>query len=175
VLTKPIGTGILSTAVKRGLADEGTAQRLVAVMRELNRKAAASIAEIGASACTDVTGFGLLGHLREMAVASGVDVELDQEQVPVLPGAAALAAADVVPGGTVDNLRFVESYVEWPTGQSRVGQLILADAQTSGGLLIAVADDKADSLLEDLTSRGVGAARAVGRVTETGTGRIAVI
>ncbi|HSD27043.1 MAG TPA: selenide, water dikinase SelD, partial [Vicinamibacteria bacterium] len=104
VLTKPIGTGILATAVKRGLADDAVSRRLVATMRRLNGPAAEAMAETGAHACTDVTGFGLLGHLREMAAGSGLDVELEAGAVPLLDPARELAAADVVPGGTLDNL-----------------------------------------------------------------------
>ena len=99
VLTKPIGTGILATAVKRGLADEDVARRLVAVMRQLNKAAAEAMEEVGAHACTDVTGFGLLGHLREMAAASRLDAEIEAGAVPVLAPAREMAAADVVPGG----------------------------------------------------------------------------
>ena len=138
VLTKPIGTGILATAVKRGLADEAVARRLVATMRRLNKAAAEAMEETGAHACTDVTGFGLLGHLREMAAGSGLDAEIEAGAVPVLEPARELAAADVVPGGTLDNLEHVSPFVDWSPGLSRVDRLLLADAQTSGGLLIAV-------------------------------------
>jgi cysteine desulfurase len=175
VLTKPIGTGILATAVKRGLADEAAARRLVATMRRLNRAAAEAMAETGAHACTDVTGFGLLGHLREMAAGSGLDVELAAGTVPVLEPARELAAADVVPGGTLDNLEHVSPFVDWAPGLSRVDRLLLADAQTSGGLLVAIPPERTGALLATLRVRGVTESRRIGRFTTAGAGRIRIL
>jgi selenide,water dikinase len=147
---------------------------MVSVMRSLNREAAEAMVEIGAHACTDVTGFGLLGHLREMAVASGLDVSLSIEEVPILEGARDLAGSDIVPGGTVENLHHVEAYIDWAPALSRVDRLLLADAQTSGGLLIALAEDEADRLLTALHERGVSPARRIGRFEKPGQGRIRV-
>ncbi len=175
VLTKPIGTGILATAVKRGLADEAVARHLVATMRRLNKAAAEAVEETGAHACTDVTGFGLLGHLREMAAFSGLDAEVEAGAVPVLQPARELAAADVVPGGTLDNLEHVSPFVDWSPGLSRVDRLLLADAQTSGGLLIAVPPERTESLLDALGAHGVEGCRRIGRFTGAGVGRIRVI
>jgi len=175
VLTKPLGTGILATAVKRGLADETVARRLVAVMRRLNRAAAEAMVEAGAHACTDVTGFGLLGHLREMAVASGKDAEIEAGAVPVLEPSREMAAADVVPGGTLDNLEHVSPFVDWAPGLSRVDRLLLADAQTSGGLLIAVAADRVEALLQALRAGGAEGGWRVGRVVSRGPGRVRVL
>jgi selenide,water dikinase len=175
VLTKPIGTGILATAVKRGLADEAVARRLVAVMRELNKAAAEAMEEVGAHACTDVTGFGLLGHLREMAAASRLDAEIEAGAVPVLSPAREMAAADVVPGGSLENLEHVSPFVDWSPGLSRVDRILLADAQTSGGLLIAVPEERAEALLAALRARGVAAACRIGRFTGAGVGRIRVV
>ncbi len=174
VLTKPIGTGILATAVKKGLADEVTARRMVDVMRRLNKDAAEAMDEVGAHACTDVTGFGLLGHLREMAAASGLDAEIDPNAVPILEPARDFAGSDVVPGGTLDNLSHVTPFVDWSPNLSRTDQVLLADAQTSGGLLISVAADKADELLAALHQRGVNPARAIGRFKGEGSGRLRV-
>ena len=175
VLTKPLGTGILATAVKRGLADETVARRLVAVMRRLNRAAAEAMVEAGAHACTDVTGFGLLGHLREMAVASGKDAEIEAGAVPVLEPSREMAAADVVPGGTLDNLEHVSPFVDWAPGLSRVDRLLLADAQTSGGLLIAVAADRVEALLQALRAGGAEGGWRVGRFVSRGPGRVRVL
>jgi cysteine desulfurase NifS/selenium donor protein len=174
VLTKPIGTGVLATAVKRALADEAISRRLVATMRRLNKAAAEAMAEAGAHACTDVTGFGLLGHLREMAAASGLDAEIEAGAVPVLDPARELAAADVVPGGTLENLDHVSPFVDWAPGLSRVDRLLLADAQTSGGLLIAVPPERTGALLAALRARGVPESRMIGRFTAAGGGRIRV-
>jgi cysteine desulfurase NifS/selenium donor protein len=175
VLTKPLGVGILATAIKRGLADEAAARRLVATMRRLNKAAAEAMEETGVDACTDVTGFGLLGHLREMAAASGLDAELEAGAVPVLEAARDLAAADVVPGGTLDNLDHVSPFVDWSSGLSRVDRLLLADAQTSGGLLIAVPAERKGDLLAALGARGVSESRRIGRFTAAGGGRIRVL
>jgi len=174
VLTKPLGVGIISTAVKRGLADEATAREAAELMATLNRAAAEAMIEVGAHACTDVTGFGLLGHLREMSAGSGMDVTVDAPAVPMLPAARAFAGADVVPGGTLDNLAHVEPYVTFAPGVSRVEQLILADAQTSGGLLISLAADRVDALLAALRARGVRQAAHIGRVTRPGLGHVTV-
>jgi selenide,water dikinase len=175
VLTKPLGVGIISTAVKRGLADEATAREAAELMAALNRDAAEAMIAVGASACTDITGFGLLGHLREMASGSGVDVTLHAGAVPTLDAAWPFAGADVVPGGTLNNLAYVEEQVTFAPEVSRVAQIILADAQTSGGLLISLAADRADDLLAALRDRGVASAAAIGKVTGTGTGRITVL
>ena len=174
VLTKPIGTGIIATAVKRGLADEATAQEAIALMAALNRDAAEAMVEVGVSACTDVTGFGLLGHLREMTAGAGVDAVVYADRVPVLGAAWTFAGAGVVPGGTRDNLAFVEPHVDWDEAISEVQKLILADAQTSGGLLIAVGRERLDTLLAALAERGVVEAAHIGAFTTPGPGRIAV-
>ena len=129
----------------------------------------------GARACTDVTGFGLLGHLREMAAFSGLDAEVEAGAVPGAAPARELAAADVVPGGTLDNLEHVSPFVDWSPGLSRVDRLLLADAQTSGGLLIAVPPERTESLLDALGAHGVEGCRRIGRFTGAGVGRIRVI
>jgi selenium donor protein len=174
VLTKPLGTGIVSTAVKRGLVDEAAAQQAAEMMATLNRPAAEAMLTVGANACTDITGFGLLGHLREMAAGSAVDVTLHAGAVPLLPAARTFAAADVVPGGTLNNLAFVEQHVDFAPEVSRVQQLLLADAQTSGGLLISLPAANADALLPALRAAGVADAAIIGRVTGRGAGQIRV-
>jgi len=174
ILTKPIGTGILATAVKRELVDPPVARRLAATLSTLNRAAAEVLAEFDVHACTDVTGFGLLGHLREMTAAAGVDAEIDAAAVPILEPAADLAAANIVPGGTLDNLAHVAPHVDWSDDMPRVSKMLLADAQTSGGLLVAVPADQAASLVEKLRQRGVIDAAKIGRFLDRGAGRIRV-
>ncbi|HQN09471.1 MAG TPA: AIR synthase-related protein, partial [Thermoanaerobaculia bacterium] len=120
-------------------------------------------------------GFGLLGHLREMAAASGVDAEVEAASVPLLPGVRDLAAADGAPGGSLENLDHVAPHVDFAPGLSRVDRLLLADAQTSGGLLIAVPEERSVALLATLAARGVADARRVGRIAGAGTGRIRVL
>jgi len=174
ILTKPLGTGIISTAVKRGLADETVARQTAELMATLNRSASEAMLEVGANACTDITGFGLLGHLREMAAGSEVDVTLSTSAVPILPDAWTFAGADVVPGGTLNNLAHVEPHVSFAAGVTRVAQLILADAQTSGGLLISLPAGRVEALLAALRARGVSDAVRVGEVTGLGTGHLTV-
>jgi cysteine desulfurase len=174
ILTKPLGLGIISTAVKSGLAKQEVAREAAEAMATLNRAACEAMITVGANACTDITGFGLLGHLREVTVGSGVDVTLSAGTVPVLPAAWDLAGAGAVPGGTLNNLAHVADHVTFMPGVSRVAQLILADAQTSGGLLISLPENKADTLLTELKERGVTTAVRIGRVTAEGSGHITV-
>jgi selenide,water dikinase len=173
LLTKPIGSGIVATAAKQGLAPAPVLDAALANMRLLNRAAAEAIRLAGgARACTDVTGFGLLGHLREMAAGSRVDVELDVERVPMLEGARELAAGGAVPGGTRENLAHVSGWVDWGARVSDVERLLLADAQTSGGLLVSVDPDAVTGLELAFRAQGVAAFR-IGRVCGPGPGRIA--
>ncbi|TFF92660.1 selenide, water dikinase SelD [Candidatus Thorarchaeota archaeon] len=174
ILTKPIGTGIISTAVKQGLAEKETAERTAEIMSMLNRDAAEAMIEVGANACTDITGFGLLGHLREMAAGSGVDMKIHASKVPVIKEAEEFAASNVIPGGTLNNLAFVEPYVDFASSIPRAIRALLADAQTSGGLLISVPAEEAEELLRDLKERGVVPAAQIGVVTKEGNGKITV-
>jgi selenium donor protein len=174
VLTKPIGTGIVTTAAKRGLVDMSALEKAVRWMAALNRDAAQVMVEVGASACTDVTGFGLLGHLWEMTSGSGVNAQIFAGSVPFLEGVPGLIAANIVPGGTRDNLAFVEPHITWEEEVSQTQKLLLADAQTSGGLLIAVPEDRLPSLLEALLGNGIQAAH-IGEFTGAGPGRITVL
>lgn len=167
VLTKPLGIGIITTAIKRDLAAESLMHRAVEVMTFLNRGAGEALVAVGVSAATDVTGFGLLGHLREMTAGSGVAAELSYAAVPVIEGVQALAADGVVPGGSRDNLAHLEAgeAVEWAKSLTEVDRLILADAQTSGGLLIAVPDQKSEQLLRSLRDSGALAVAKIGGIT----------
>ena len=166
VLTKPLGIGVVTTAIKRGSAPAALAAAAVEVMTASNAAAAAAAVAAGATGATDVTGFGLLGHLAKMAAASGVDVELDVAAVPVLSGVRELAAAGVVPGGTHRNAEWVGAVLD-PGGYGELDVLLLADAQTSGGLLFGAAPDRARAAV----SRLGGAAAVVGTV-RAGSGRI---
>ena len=174
VLTKPLGMGILSTALKQGLADATTAREAAGFMAALNRAAAETLTGRTVHACTDVTGFGLLGHLHEMAAGSGVDVVLTAGAVPVLAAAEEFAAAGVVPGGTLNNLDHVQPHVAFGAAVTRTKQILLADAQTSGGLLISLPESECDSLLDALRKAGIGEAARIGRAAGPGKGRITV-
>ena len=151
-LTKPLGIGIVTTAHKRGVVETALFERAVDLMTTPNEDAAKAMVEVGVEAATDVTGFGLLGHLRRMLVASGVGARVDAAAVPVLPGVLELAMADVVPGGTKRNHAYVRPHVQWGR-LSEPEQLVLVDAQTSGGLLIATTDH--EWLGDVLTGAGV--------------------
>jgi selenide,water dikinase len=173
ILTKPIGIGIITTAIKRDVASAAVADAAVDTMAALNRAASeAMLASRGVHAATDVTGFGLLGHLSEM-LGTELDVQLEYGSVPVLVGVRELIAQDVVPGGTRRNLASVEALVDWPASLASAERLLLADAQTSGGLLIAVDPSATGVLLADLRQRGVSAATRIGRFLP-GAGRIQV-
>jgi selenide,water dikinase len=169
ILTKALGTGMISTAMKNGDVDPTVAAAAVSSMLMLNADAAAAALAAGATGATDVTGFGLLGHLAKMAEHSSVDVELVVDQIPVLPGAIDLARSGVVPGGTRRNLEWARERVDAGSADG-VTLLVLADAQTSGGLLFGVAADRADSVVDQLRSRGHRAA-AIG-AARRGSGRI---
>jgi len=173
-LTKPIGTGIIGTALKRGLEDEETARDCIESMATLNRLACEAMVEVGVSACTDVTGFGLLGHLHEMVEASGCGAELLVDEVPLFDRVATYAEQGVVPGRTADVVAWSDEFVLWAGGsEADTWMRILCDPQTSGGLMIAVPAEDADRLAELLTARGVLAAR-IGRCTADTPGRITV-
>jgi selenide,water dikinase len=175
ILTKALGMGIVSTAIKRELASEDLIARAVAVMVTLNKNAALAAIEIGAHACTDVTGFGLLGHLRGMTSASRVGAQVRVHRVPVLSEVVELAAQDVVPGGTKRNLAFAQEVVDFDAAVDPVQRLILADAQTSGGLLVAVAPERTDDLRRTLHANGVPVFADIGVITDGSSGRIRVL
>ncbi len=171
VLTKPIGTGVLSTALKRGLLDASQEQMLNQTMSALNATTYSVLKDYQVNACTDVTGFGLLGHLTEMSVHSGMDVDIIADQVPALDGVLELIAANVVPGGTLANLRHVSGMIEW--NLARPLQLLLCDAQTSGGLLASVPKEMAAEILAKLKAKGLTAA-IIGHAKGEGSGKIFV-
>ena len=156
VLTKPIGTGLWGTALKRGLVDEEQAREVIESMAALNRQAAEAMIEIGVHAGTDVTGFGLLGHLHEMAEASGCSAELELSAVPLFERVEEWVREGVVPGRTAEVVSWAEEFSEW-TADNDAGlwMQVLCDPQTSGGLLMAVTPERAESLVAALTSRGV--------------------
>ena len=177
ILTKPLGMGIITTGIKRQQVAAETVDQAVATMSTLNRYAAEVMEAVGGvHACTDVTGFGLLGHLREVAAASGVGATISLEAVPVLPEAWRLVRAGVCPGGTHRNLKSLEGSVEWAPGMGEDVRLVLSDAQTSGGLLIAVGKAKSKEMLRRLSeTKGVLAAARIGEVTAGPAGEIRVV
>ena len=166
VLTKPLGTGIVTTGCKAGVAPPGSVETAVEIMATLNRAASEAMMEVGVNACTDVTGFGLMGHLTGMLRASGVGAEITASAVPVLPGVDELLAQGVAPGGTHRNQAGVADYVDWDSTISDNERLLLCDAQTSGGLLISVAEERLSQLMDALEAGGVETRAVVGRIAD---------
>jgi selenide,water dikinase len=162
VLTKPLGTGIISTAIKQAKAPERAVTAAIRSMATLNRAAAGAAATTPVHAVTDVTGFGLLGHLAEITRASKVRARLHAARIPLLPDVVALAEAGLVPGGTRRNLHAVEGTVRWDPGISESLRFVIGDAQTSGGLIVATPDGAA--LLRALASAGVEGAAQIGEI-----------
>jgi selenide,water dikinase len=174
VLTKPVGTGIITTAIKRGLMGDDVIKRVVKIMAFLNKSASDSMLKVGINACTDITGFGLLGHLCELSQTSKVGAKIFVSKVPVIEPARNLAKERMVPGGTLANLKSAEENVDWGQGITHEDKLILCDAQTSGGLLLSVPKEKEAKLLESLLANGVEDAKVIGEITEDERCRIQV-
>jgi selenide,water dikinase len=174
VLTKPIGCGIAAQAIKQGRLSAGGLADAVRSMTLLNRGAKDAALAAGATAATDVTGFGLLGHLHHLLLAAGLGARLSAAAVPVFGFARDLAAAGLVPGGTRRNLAYVTPHVRFAATVAEVDRLVLCDAQTSGGLLVAVPAGSEASLQAELARRGALAAAVVGEVVEAAAGSIEV-
>jgi selenide,water dikinase len=156
VLTKPLGIGILSTAIKGGLADDDVEERIVEVMATLNRQPAEFVRQnnLTVHSCTDITGFGLFGHLHEMAEASGVSMAINRSDLPVLAGAHAFAEMGIIPEGAHTNRSFYQKYVDGGTPEADELEMICCDPQTSGGLLLSMPPDDAGLLLAGLQQAG---------------------
>lgn len=163
VLTKPLGTGIITTAIKRGLVERDLEKEVVFVMSTLNKKAAEIMVQYEPHACTDITGFGLLGHLAEMLRDTEVSAELEMSKIPFLREVKNLAAAGTIPGGSYNNLDFVSTEVSF-NGLSKINQLLLADAQTSGGLLISFSTEDAAGFVEQFNTESELKAIVIGKI-----------
>ena len=174
VLTKPLGIGIITTAIKRGVVSKETVDKVVEVMSTLNKAGAEVMVEVGVNACTDITGFGFLGHLHEMAKGSGVGAKISLSKVPVLPEAWELVAQGVAPGGSHRNLEYLQNDIIWDNSISKEAQLVLADAQTSGGLLMAVPKEKVQRLVTALEQAKVPVVAVVGELVNDPNCRIQV-
>jgi cysteine desulfurase NifS/selenium donor protein len=175
ILTKPIGTGILSTALKKNMLSSLQKKELYETMRKLNRQDAEIMIKYRINACTDVTGFGLLGHLKEMTEGSMVSAELVASRISQLTGALDLASQGFVPGGTQNNIGFTGKNVRFAENISSSMKILLSDAQTSGGLLISVIQDDSEALLNELRSSGNTYAGIIGKIGSDKKGLINVI
>ena len=164
VLTKPLGTGVINTAIKRGIASEAITENISRMMAALNRTASEVMQQFSVQACTDITGFGLLGHLAEMVEDSGMALQLDSSQIPILPEAIEYAKMGMMPGGTFKNKEFRLGMIEFSSGVDPLIQDILFDPQTSGGLMICVKREQANALVSKLIDEGVAASKIIGEV-----------
>jgi len=174
ILTKPLGTGIINTAVKAGIADAKTVETVTRIMAALNRDAAEVMAEYPVHACTDITGFGLLGHIAEMVQDSGFGVKIFADKVPLIPETLSYAAMGLIPAGAYRNREFREAMTEFSPNVDRLIQHILFDPQTSGGLLICVEKGKSNDLLAQLLKRGMEASAIIGEVVGEPVGKIII-
>jgi selenide, water dikinase len=174
VLTKPLGLGIISTAAKNGEDRLGAISEAIQVMTTLNRAAAEVLNRFEVHALTDITGFGLLGHLRNITAASGVHARIWAEAVPVLAAAREYVQAGVAPGGTHANWRFLADWVSYAEDVTKEMQLLLCDAQTSGGLLASIPGGAAPEVVDALRKAGVAVASVIGQIDKGDGGKIAV-
>jgi selenide,water dikinase len=175
VLTKPLGTGVINTAIKRGIASEAITENISRMMAALNRTAAEVMMQFSVHACTDITGFGLLGHLAEMVEDSGMALRLESSQIPILPEAIEYAKMGMMPGGTFKNKEFRLGMIEFSSGVDPLIRDILFDPQTSGGLMICVKREQADALVSKLIDDGVAASKIIGEVISAPVEKIFVV
>lgn len=174
VLTKPLGTGILATALKGKMISDQTEAMVTEIMAALNKDAAEAMQDTGANACTDITGFGLIGHGLEMAKASGVCIRLYADSVPIIPEAKTFASMGMVPGGSRRNEKFCAAHLDVEPDIDPLIINIFADAQTSGGLLISVSPKRADELVRKLIDRNTPSSHIVGEVLPEPSGVIQI-
>lgn len=172
ILTKALGTGVITTALKRGVSEPAHVETAVQTMISLNREGSQAAQAVGVHAMTDITGYSLIGHAHEMAHLSGVDVRLNFESLPFLPGALDYAKANTFPGGATANWEFYRPWLILDRPLPEELQLLLCDPQTSGGLLIALPEARAGALIEELNQRGAQGWR-IGQVI-AGEGRVRV-
>jgi selenide,water dikinase len=164
ILTKPLGTGIINTAIKGGLASKEITDTVTRLMATLNRDAAEIMKGYPVHACTDITGFGLLGHIAEMIIDTGFSIKLTSKTIPIIPETLEYAGMGLVPAGTYNNREFRECMVDFAPSVDSLVQDVLFDPQTSGGLLICVDRKNADELLEKLKEKGMANAAIIGEV-----------
>jgi len=175
ILTKPLGMGIITTGIKQNKSPQKVVREAVKVMSELNKSASEVMLRFGAKACTDITGYGFLGHLCEMISASKTGAKVYLSRIPVIDYAWKLAEKKIVPGGTISNRSFMENKVDWEKNICEEAKIVLCDAQTSGGLLISISEKKAQRLLQSLRKKGVKKSSIVGEIIKDKRCRIKVV
>jgi selenide,water dikinase len=174
VLTKPLGTGAINHGIKQDKTPPELVAKAIEVMTTLNKAAAEAMLEVGVNACTDVTGFGLIGHLHEMIEASKVGAKIFASKVPLLDGVLELIEQRVYPGGARANKKFADSFTHWHDEVPEAMRIALCDPQTSGGLLISVAKEKLDNLMEAMERKGVKWAKVIGEIVAEPIGEVSV-
>ena len=167
VLTKALGTGIVATALKQKIISSEELEVMISSMVQLNKYAADVVAGYSVNAMTDVTGYGLVGHLLEMLDSSFMDAKIFVDQLPVLPGTYKYAEQNVVPGGLLSNRKFYKPRIVVGSGVTRLEELLVVDPQTSGGLLISIPGEEADAFIDDLHANGVAEARKIGEISNS--------
>jgi selenide,water dikinase len=166
ILTKPIGVGIQTTAIKKDALTEEQLEKVMQIMAELNKTASEVLQEFDVHACTDVTGFGLMGHAKEMACGAGLGLKIFSSHVPVLEGTRKLAEDGFIPGGTKSNHKWLRENVQYSEAVDEITQMILCDAVTSGGLLVALPQEQADQAVSKLREAGVEYAAWIGKAVD---------
>ena len=174
ILTKPLGTGIINTAIKGGLASPEITEIVTHIMATLNRGAAEIMDSYPVHACTDITGFGLLGHIAEMIVDSPLGIRLHSQSIPIIPKTLDYAGMGLVPAGAYKNREFRQCMVDFSSSVDRILQDVLFDPQTSGGLLISVENESAEDLCAELQESGMKEAAIIGHVVSEPDGKIVV-
>jgi cysteine desulfurase len=174
ILTKPLGTGIITTGIKKDQIEESMALEAIDLMKQLNKTSSEVASRYLVNACTDITGFGLAGHLIEMITASKVSAIVNYKQVPIIPGISNLIRLGLVPGGTKRNREYYNTWVTWESNISEDYRLVLYDAQTSGGLLFSVPETTAISFLDDLKKHGINHAVIIGNIIPESPSRIII-
>jgi selenide,water dikinase len=175
ILTKPLGIGIINTAVKADLADEVTCKKAVESMSYLNKDACEAMIKVGINGCTDITGFGFLGHAYEMAEASDVSLEIWSDYLPIIKESVDFAKMGIIPAGAYNNEGYLNKHVNFAAGIKQEIRDIMHDPQTSGGLLISVSEENAEKLMAELRVRNKTDFNIVGKVKEKGEHSIEVI
>ena len=174
VLTKPLGTGIIATAIKKGKADKSIINDAIQVMTTLNKSAAEIMEGLEVNAATDITGYGLLGHLSEMCKGSNVSAEIHSSEIPFINGTTELAERGFIPGGSKQNFKTSENYTKFSESMSEIEKFILADAQTSGGLLVSLSENQANEFLNRFRDETGMEASIIGKIFEKGKDTITV-
>ena len=166
VLTKPLGTGIISTAIKKNIVSRSIIEEANKVMKTLNLNSSNTMLNYEINACTDITGYGLLGHLLEMCIASDVSSEINYNNIPFIDGTKELFEQNIIPGGSKKNYDYVKTFIKSNKNITFNDELLLSDAQTSGGLLISVIEKDCDSLINEINSNNEFKAHCIGRITK---------